>query len=295
AYRKDAVRLLEIGIQNGGSLALWSRYFAYADKIIGCDINSACANLKYEDERIEIFVGDVNSDAINKRISASSKQFEVIIDDGSHASSDIVKSFARYFPAVSDGGVYVVEDLHCSYWQDCEGGLFDPLSSMSFFKALADVVNFEHWGIDLSPGDVLRGFMSEYNIEMSEYDLLQIHSIEFINSTCVVRKSAADNNVLGRRVIVGTEEDVVPGIVALLEGGSRLIPSQEENPWTNRAMTLAEELELKNKLVAKLSNELKGANEKVEALHGQIEATQNSLSWRISSPLRMFGKLFRGK
>jgi hypothetical protein len=43
-------------------------------------------------------------------------------------------------------GIYIVEDLCCSYWQDFEGGLNDEASSMAFFKSLVDVINHEHWG-----------------------------------------------------------------------------------------------------------------------------------------------------
>src|SRR4030081_1710029 len=48
-YRDKPVRLLEIGIQNGGSLELWAKYFPNAQKLVGCDINPDCARLSYED------------------------------------------------------------------------------------------------------------------------------------------------------------------------------------------------------------------------------------------------------
>ncbi len=62
AYRDKCIHLLEIGIQNGGSLEIWSKYFPYAQKLVGCDINPECAGLSYEDPRIAVVVGDVNSD-----------------------------------------------------------------------------------------------------------------------------------------------------------------------------------------------------------------------------------------
>src|SRR5437870_13846238 len=62
-YRDKPVRLLEIGIQNGGSLEIWSRYFPNAQKLVGCDVNPDCACLIYEDPRIAVVVGDANSDA----------------------------------------------------------------------------------------------------------------------------------------------------------------------------------------------------------------------------------------
>src|SRR5690554_3569513 len=97
-FRHERVRLLEIGVQNGGSLEIWARYFADAAKLVGCDIEPACAGLRFEDPRIAVVVGDANSDAAFARITQISDGFDIVIDDGSHHSGDIVRSFARYFP-----------------------------------------------------------------------------------------------------------------------------------------------------------------------------------------------------
>src|SRR5450759_1724101 len=136
-YREKSVRLLEIGIQNGGSLDIWSKYFSSAEALIGCDINPDCAHLSYDDSLIGVVVGDANTPDVCQRIFQRSPQFDIIIDDGSHWSSDIIKSFALYFPRIADGGIFIAEDLHCGYWESFQGGLFDPYSSITFFKRLA--------------------------------------------------------------------------------------------------------------------------------------------------------------
>jgi hypothetical protein len=51
-YRKMKINLLEIGVQNGGSLEIWGKYFPHAKKIIGCDINPDCKKLSYENTRM---------------------------------------------------------------------------------------------------------------------------------------------------------------------------------------------------------------------------------------------------
>ena len=81
-YKDDRIRFLEIGIQNGGSLEIWSRYFPNAEKIIGCDINQKCALLQYEDARIEVVVGDANSVECQTKILQDESSFHIIIDDG---------------------------------------------------------------------------------------------------------------------------------------------------------------------------------------------------------------------
>jgi GT2 family glycosyltransferase len=210
-YRDKPVRLFEIGIQNGGSLEIWSKYFDNASVLIGCDINPDCARLTYSDPRISVIVGDANVSKISDSVLQRCPQFDIVIDDGSHLSSDIVRSFALYFPRLVEGGLFVAEDLHCSYWSQLQGGLFDPYSSISFFKRLADVINHEHWGISKTRADILRGIFAKYSCEVDDEVLSQVHSVEFINSMCVIRKATVANNGLGHRIISGSLEMVVSG------------------------------------------------------------------------------------
>ena len=210
-YQDQQIRLLEIGIQNGGSLEVWGKYFSKAEKIVGCDIDPKCEQLRYDDTRITVIVSDANSDDGESKIVQQAPTFDIVIDDGSHKSSDIVRSFARYFPHLNDSGFYVVEDLHSSYWEDFEGGLHNPLSAMAFFKRLADIVNYEHWRNNKPRGILLTKFVMEFGIEFDEFDLTRIHSIEFINSLCIIRKLSSDKNVLGKRIVVGTDGRVTIG------------------------------------------------------------------------------------
>jgi len=229
AYRDKPVSMLEIGIQNGGSLEIWSKYFQDVQSLVGCDINLDCAKLAFDDPRIRVVIGDANTDVTEREILGHSAHFDLIIDDGSHTSSDIVKSFTRYFRHLSDGGIFVAEDLHCSYWKSFEGGLYYPYSSIAFFKRLTDVVNHEHWGIEKERKQLLRGFSEQFSIEFDELDLADVHAIEFFNSGCVVHKRKAQLNVLGERFIAGQNELVVSGLHSLL--GQSLTQSQSSNPW----------------------------------------------------------------
>jgi len=149
SYRDKELAILEIGIQNGGSLEIYAKYFPTARRIVGCDIDQACRTLTFEDPRIAVVVGDANSAEAEQEILSLAPEYDLIIDDGSHRSGDIVRSYSRYFRHLKPGGHYIVEDLHCSYWSEFEGGLFYPYSSMSFFKRLSDVLSHEHWGVCL--------------------------------------------------------------------------------------------------------------------------------------------------
>ena len=317
-YRDKPVTLLEIGVQNGGSIEVWTKFFVNAQKFVGCDINPDCALLMYDDPRVAVIIGDANSDEVQSLVLQQAPVFDVIIDDGSHRSSYIVKSFARYFPQLADGGVFVAEDLHCSYWAEFEGGLFDPFSSISFFKRLVDIVNHEHWGIDKARSDVLRGFFLNSNFQIDEEVLSHIHSIEFVNSMCVVRKESPQKNSLGIRFFSGIDEVVVPrGLTQ--HSSTSSTPSQVGNEWTaliippdEDFLRLEKEITTRDEQIAllitskemilkslthlekdkdDLEKEIDKRDGQIAFLTSSMDMILNSLSWRITKPLRFVRNL----
>ena len=159
SLKKSPIKLFEIGVLNGGSLEIFSKYFENAELILGCDIDKNCQKLKYNENNIKLIVGDVNNEKISNQIIKNG-DFDIIIDDGSHTSKDIVTSFCKYFKHLKYNGTYIVEDLHASYQKEHGGGLFYPISSMNFFKKLVDIINFEHWGVNKDKGFILRTLLS---------------------------------------------------------------------------------------------------------------------------------------
>ncbi|RUZ78752.1 glycosyltransferase [Mesorhizobium sp. M7A.F.Ca.US.006.01.1.1] len=283
-YRDRPVRILEIGVQNGGSLEIWQKYFPNAELILGCDVNADCGNLVFDDKRIEISIGDANTDEVERDIVSRSKKFDIIIDDGSHLSSDIIRSFARYFPHLSEGGMYIAEDLHCSYWQEFEGGLYDPLSSMSFFKRLLDVVNHEHWGLDRRRVDALATFAERHQVAFNEASLASVHSVEFLNSLCIVTKLPTPENVLGARSVHGQVALADEGMVALDETRSKAT-DQTGNPWSLRTTTMEAEIETNRALVVSqearieaYSGEMVEISERVRSREEEIAALEEEIA-----------------
>jgi hypothetical protein len=146
------IRMLEIGVQNGGSLETWAEYFGRATLLIGCDIDENCAKLQYSDPRIKIVIGDANSAPAFSQVVALTSQLDIVIDDGSHVSRDIINSFINYFPLLSPGGVYVVEDAHCLYMNDFGGGF--SWRSRKLALAAAEIADFR---IPNEPEDIFIG------------------------------------------------------------------------------------------------------------------------------------------
>lgn len=276
--RSNVSSFLEIGVQNGGSLEIWSRYFASAQHLVGCDINPDCAKLNYDNPSIEVVIGNSSTVEIKEKILSISSAFDVIIDDGSHVSSDIIKSFLLYFPLIADDGIYIIEDLHASYWESFEGGLYYPYSSMSFLKKLADVPNQEHWGVKRDAKDYLSPFYRFYNCEsIDSVDYSTIHSVTFVNSLCIIKKKKSESNILGSRHIAGTEWDVFSRNKNS-QGLKINCISQEKNIWSQ--LDTFPEMEW-TKLV---TNGVDNENINI-SLQQQIELSQHELNVKIKTLL----------
>lgn len=206
AHKKHLpVNLLEIGVQNGGSLQTWAKYFTNAHNIIGCDIDEQCRQLTYEDPRIHLIVADCNSLYTYQQVTKHAPQLDIVIDDGSHKSVDIINCFVTYFQILNPGGIYVVEDTHTLYWQSWGGELTNGHNAYILFKKLIDVINHQFWDREMSLEQYLSDFFHPARIP--EF-ITQgwIESIEFRNSLIVIRKAAQPStNGLGDRIITGTQ------------------------------------------------------------------------------------------
>lgn len=300
-YRHKPIRLFEIGIQNGGSLEIWSTFFSNPTVLIGCDINPDCAQLVYDNPCIKLIVGDANAPHTYEQIIQQSAQFDIVIDDGSHTSSDIIKSFCLFFPHVVEGGIYIVEDIHCSYWDSYEGGISNPYSSISFFKRLVDVVNHEFWETNKDTSNILNKFFKEYNCNIDAAVLSQIHSVEFINSICIIRKASEADNKLGLRTIAGELEPVLP-VYQQFHGKTY---DEIDSLWHMRKQLWDEDLEMSTLQIFKIkqiitNNQVELTNMKLLIaennkiiLHLQHEKEQYllSTSWRITKPARKLSSL----
>ena len=104
---KADLRLMEIGVACGSSLKMWSKYFNDA-RVLGVDIRPDCAALCKAYPNIAIAIANATERSIPG-------PFDIIIDDGSHVSADIVDTFRLNWGSVKPGGLFVVEDLKCTH------------------------------------------------------------------------------------------------------------------------------------------------------------------------------------
>ncbi len=104
-YRRKRPRVLEIGIDHGGSLQLWKRYFGPGAQIIGVDIRPETL---FEEPQIQTYCYDQRDPAI-----ADHGLFDIVIDDGSHVMQHMQASFDSLWPVTT--GVYLIEDAHYGF------------------------------------------------------------------------------------------------------------------------------------------------------------------------------------
>jgi hypothetical protein len=91
---------------------MWKEYFTEAE-IYAIDIVD---KTEYEEDRITIGIGSQNNPEFLNSFNEQYGPFDIIIDDGSHINSDMTFSFNHLFPLLKAGGLYIVEDIHASYW-----------------------------------------------------------------------------------------------------------------------------------------------------------------------------------
>jgi hypothetical protein len=136
-YRNTAVRMLEIGVAMGGSLEIWRKYLGPDAAIFGVDVVAACAN--YVTPPNQVRIGSQADKHFMRSVVAELGTPDIIVDDGSHIGRHQRISFETLFPLLREGGLYVIEDLHASYFiGSYEGGYRRRGTGVEYIKQLID-------------------------------------------------------------------------------------------------------------------------------------------------------------
>ena len=140
------INILELGSFAGASAAAFVQYLQNAN-VFCFDIN--ISNFKYSSKNIHVYGVDIkNKKKVQKFFieifdKNNFKNFDLIIDDGSHQLSDILYSLNFFFKYLKQGGIYVIEDYkHPNYYKynyDINDIFVDDLllslKSKNFFKS----------------------------------------------------------------------------------------------------------------------------------------------------------------
>lgn len=185
--RMKPVRLLEIGVggdnhpgKGGASLRMWRDFF-YRGMVYGIDQHPK----RFLDEkRIRTYQGKQEDLVFLNRTLKEIGALDIVIDDGGHINSHVIKSFQTIFPLMSPEGIYAIEDIQTSYWPGLGGdsrNLSHADTVMGYFKGLTDGLNYRE---RINPG------------YMPTYFDQNIKSIHFYHNMIFIIKGKNDQGSL---------------------------------------------------------------------------------------------------
>lgn len=187
------LKFLEIGFACGSSARMWDAFFVNPESnLVFIDFKPECYNYmlnlsarcslhsvnQRSETELEAFIQKVGGD------------FDIIIDDGGHTYPEQLTSFRILFPYVKKGGVYIIEDLHTSYWRDygAEGDCQNPKASgnstIRFLQNLVDDLNFI--GARTACAHRTKGQSIINNLTLYQESISSIH---FYTSLCFIFKN----------------------------------------------------------------------------------------------------------
>ena len=111
-WRHRPITLVEIGVDGGESIKMWSQYFTSPDTTIyGVDIHDKKGDLG----RGRFVLGDATQPNFIHDLVNLTGPIDIVVDDGSHFSGQQKDSLRLLWPHLKSGGMYIVEDCHSSY------------------------------------------------------------------------------------------------------------------------------------------------------------------------------------
>jgi len=112
-FKHQDINFLELGIKDGASLRMWKAFLPRAH-IVGLDNREVSKG--YAEPGIDVHVGlQQDHDFLDRVAQATGGPFHIILDDASHHNPFTIESFRGLFKHLAPGGIYAIEDLHCSY------------------------------------------------------------------------------------------------------------------------------------------------------------------------------------
>ena len=167
-FKNEPITIIELGIggyhypdRGGAGLKMFADFFPKA-RIIGIDIHKKNS---FNHNRIITFQGSQDDAALMNDI-VSQYGATIIIDDASHMNKLTIASFQLLFPLLAPGGVYCVEDIESSWWEEHGFDGCRDLGNLSF----PSTVNFFR--------NLITGVNQKYNNAPNQYGIESIHFYE---------------------------------------------------------------------------------------------------------------------
>ena len=116
-YRNSAERVLEVGVQGGGSIVMWQKYFTNAN-IVGVEWSGSDAMTARSRQLLDANRSHVhwNTDGYKPEtvdmLKNTHGSFDIVIDDGPHTLDSQIYFASKYSELVKPNGLLVVEDIN---------------------------------------------------------------------------------------------------------------------------------------------------------------------------------------
>jgi hypothetical protein len=189
-YKNKKITLIEIGVQNGGSLDVWKKYFLNGSRIIGIDANPKCESLKKDG--FEIIIGDQSDPVFWHSLFKKIGHVDIVIDDGGHTNYQQILTAICCVPKIKDNGILIIEDTHSSYLAKFKNP--SKYSFINFVKKTIDDINFTFPGFN------------NFKFSLNKY----IYAIEVLESLVIFkvnRKRCYTNSIMKNNGINYNYED----------------------------------------------------------------------------------------
>lgn len=299
SYRGKPVRVLEIGVYRAGGLRMLRHYLGDQATIVGLDVDDLAKAAA--GESFEVVLGDQASRETLESINFKHGPFDIVIDDGGHTMEQQITTIETLFPLMRDGGTFIVEDCHTSYWEDFGGGLRREGTFVEWAKARVDDLHSTH------------------DAEIDHYSVWATHvaGMHFYDSVIVfdkARRGRPFNEVSGSSLflmadrvseqlaqqLIGTRDGALAELAEARHELAELRQISSQDPNTQLVGAVRDELRLARAEIrriqadtADISVRLASSDSERDIMQGQlIEAwaqlnnMRKTVSWRITWPLR---------
>jgi hypothetical protein len=281
AYRGRPVRVLEIGVYRGGGLELLRHYLGPEARLVGIDIDEAARTAV--GGRYPVELGDQADAEFLRRVAEKHGPFDVIIDDGGHMVRQQIVSVETLFPLLQDGGTYLVEDCHTSYWPEFDDPAPAGQTFIEWAKARIDDLNAYHFSLDEKLASPWQTHLDGVHV----YD-----SVVVLDKK---RRAAPFDELSGTNEFINVGRGIAVVQMELLATREAAI-----NRAANLAAGTAAEVERSRDELRVLRGELVGVRQEMEGIRDElaqassdllgsweiIRGMRQSRSWRLTSPLR---------
>jgi len=215
ADKVDKVRILEIGILDGGSLKMYNDFFRRNAIIVGIDTDEK-GHLFPNETNILCLRGDIlKPEVIQKAKAANPYGYDIIIDDGGHYMEQQQKTLWNLWPLLNPGGIFIVEDLHTSGNED-----YNPDRTTTTLTILDGI----------GEGQIHKSlYLTEQQVKMLSDDM----------EKCIVARFEYPQ--------VGTQPPRMSITSIIVKKGELLrkpVPLEEPKPFFQRALSMEEAINL---------------------------------------------------